>query len=73
MLRSRGADESNFELLMTQILQGVGGGIAALSIQVSAQASVPHADVAMVTAVVLLVTEFGAAGGGAIGQISPSH
>ncbi|KAJ7087878.1 major facilitator superfamily domain-containing protein, partial [Mycena epipterygia] len=66
MLHSRGANGSNFELLMTQILQGVGGGIAALSIQVSAQASVPHGDVAMVTAVVLLITEFGAAGGGAI-------
>ncbi|KAJ6630603.1 drug:h+ antiporter [Mycena sp. CBHHK59/15] len=66
MLHSRGVDGSNFELLMTQVLQGIGGGIAALSIQVSAQASVPHGDVAMVTAVVLLITEFGAAGGGAI-------
>ncbi|KAJ7174007.1 major facilitator superfamily domain-containing protein [Mycena crocata] len=66
MFRSRGADGSNFEFLMTQVLQGVGGGIAALAIQVSAQASVPHGDVAMVTAVVLLITEFGAAGGGAI-------
>ncbi|KAJ7510037.1 major facilitator superfamily domain-containing protein [Mycena galericulata] len=66
MLRSRGADGSTFELLMTQVLQGIGGGIAALSIQVSAQASVPHQDVAMVTAVVLLITEIGAAGGGAI-------
>ncbi|KAJ7097775.1 drug:h+ antiporter [Mycena belliarum] len=66
MLHSRGADGSTFELLMTQVLQGIGGGIAALSIQVSAQASVPHVDVAMVTALVLLVTEFGAAGGGAI-------
>ncbi|KAJ7273294.1 hypothetical protein C8J57DRAFT_1506822 [Mycena rebaudengoi] len=51
MLRSRGADGSNFELLLTQVLQGMG---------------VPHGDVAMVTAVVLLFTEFGAAGGGAI-------
>ncbi|KAJ7709746.1 major facilitator superfamily domain-containing protein [Mycena rosella] len=66
MLRSRGADGSNFELLMTQVLQGAGGGVAALAMQVSSQASVPHVDVAMVTAVVLLVTEFGAAGGGAI-------
>ncbi|KAJ7685349.1 drug:h+ antiporter [Mycena polygramma] len=66
MLHSRGADGSNIELLLTQVLQGIGGGIAALSIQVSSQASVLHGDVAMVTAVVLLVTEFGAAGGGAI-------
>jgi hypothetical protein len=67
MLHSRGADGSNFELVMTQILQGIGGGIAGLSIQVSSQAAVVHADVAMVTAVVLLITELGAAGGGAIG------
>ncbi|KAF7363585.1 hypothetical protein MSAN_01015300 [Mycena sanguinolenta] len=66
MLHSRGADASNLELALTQFLQGIGGGIAALSIQVSAQASVLPADVAMVTAVVLLITEFGAAGGGAI-------
>ncbi|KAF8212062.1 major facilitator superfamily domain-containing protein [Mycena galopus ATCC 62051] len=66
MLRSRGTEGSNFELAMTQILQGIGGGIAALSIQVSSQASVIPGDVAMVTAVVLLITEFGAAGGGAI-------
>ncbi|KAJ6597052.1 drug:h+ antiporter [Mycena vulgaris] len=66
MLHSRCAEGSNFELFMTQVLQGVGGGIAALSIQVSAQASVPRSDVAMVTAVVLLIAEFGAAGGGAI-------
>ncbi|KAJ6502389.1 drug:h+ antiporter [Mycena sanguinolenta] len=66
MLHSRGADGSNLELALTQLLQGIGGGIAALSIQVSSQASVLPADVAMVTAVVLLITEFGAAGGGAI-------
>ncbi|KAJ6525618.1 drug:h+ antiporter [Mycena capillaripes] len=66
MLHSRGADGSNFELVVTQVLQGVGGGIAALSIQVGSQASVLHDDVAMVTAVVLLLTECGAAAGGAI-------
>ncbi|KAK7020478.1 major facilitator superfamily domain-containing protein [Favolaschia claudopus] len=66
MLHSRGAEGSNFELAMTQVLQGVGGGIAGLSIQVSSQASVLSGDVAMVTAVVLLITEFGAASGGAI-------
>ncbi|KAJ7271946.1 drug:h+ antiporter [Mycena haematopus] len=66
MLHSRGAEGSDFELALTQVLQGIGGGIAALSIQVSSQASVLRGDVAMVTAVVLLITEFGAAGGGAI-------
>jgi len=67
MIHSRGANASDAEIVMSQILQGMGGGLAAVSAQVSAQASVPHADVAMVTAVVLLVTEIGNAIGGAIG------
>jgi hypothetical protein len=69
MFHSRGPDGSDLALVMTQVLQGIGGGIAALSIQVSSQVSVLHGDVAMVTAVVLLITEFGGAGGGAIGWI----
>ena len=67
MIHSRGANASDAEIVMSQILQGMGGGLAAVSVQVSAQASIPHADVAMVTAVVLLVTEIGSAVGGAIG------
>lgn len=47
---------------MTQVLQGVGGGFAATIIQVSAQARVPHIDVATVTALVLLITEVGNSG-----------
>ncbi|KAF7304956.1 Glycoside hydrolase family 16 protein [Mycena kentingensis (nom. inval.)] len=66
MLRSRGPDGSTFTLILTQVLQGIGGGVAALSIHISSQASVTPSDIAMTTAVVLLITEFGAAGGGAI-------
>ncbi|KAH8118651.1 drug:h+ antiporter [Phellopilus nigrolimitatus] len=66
MVHSRGANASTTEIVWTQILQGLGGGMAAASMQVGAQASVPHVDVAMVTAVVLLVTEIGGAVGGAI-------
>jgi hypothetical protein len=71
MLHSRGPDGSELALVLTQVLQGIaiGGGIAALSIQVSFQVSVIHGDVAMVTAVFLLITEFGGAGGGAISWI----
>ena len=58
----------NAELIWTQILQGFGGGFAAVSSQVGAQASIPHADVAVVTATVLLFTEVGAAIGGALGE-----
>lgn len=68
MIHSRGANASDAEIVWSQLLQGIGGGMAAVTIQVSAQASVPHVDVAMVTAVVLLITEIGGAIGGAIGK-----
>jgi hypothetical protein len=64
MIHSRGANASDAEIVWTQILQGMGGGIAAVASQVGAQASVTHADVAIITAVVLLWTEIG----GSVGQ-----
>ncbi|PPQ72102.1 hypothetical protein CVT26_006880 [Gymnopilus dilepis] len=70
MIHSRGANASDAEIVWTQILQGIGGGFAATTLQVSAQASVPHADVGIVTAVVLLVTEIGGAIGTAIGGLT---
>ncbi|KAI0781782.1 drug:h+ antiporter [Abortiporus biennis] len=66
MIHSRGANSSDAELVWTQILQGMGGGFAAVASQVGAQASVTHADVAIVTAVVLLWTEIGGGVGGAL-------
>lgn len=59
MLRARGADGSTFELVLCQVLQGLGGGFASVATQVSAQAAVPHADVASVTAMTLLLSEVG--------------
>jgi hypothetical protein len=67
MMHSRGANASDAELVWTQILQGLGGGLAAVSAQVGAQASVPHAD-AIITAIVLLLTEIGGAVGNACGE-----
>ncbi|KAG6862553.1 hypothetical protein C0995_000101 [Termitomyces sp. Mi166 len=70
MIHSRGASGSDAELVWTQLLQGIGGGFAAVASQVGAQAAVPHADVAMCTAVVLLITEIGGAiGSGIAGAI----
>ncbi|EKM58957.1 uncharacterized protein PHACADRAFT_25102 [Phanerochaete carnosa HHB-10118-sp] len=66
MIHSRGANASDAEVVWTQILQGFGGGIAAATSQVGAQASVTHADVAIITAVVLLWTEIGGSVGTAI-------
>ncbi|KAK8865789.1 hypothetical protein IAR55_000936 [Kwoniella newhampshirensis] len=66
MLKARSASGNTAELVMCQILQGLGGGFAAISIQVSAQAAVAHVDVATVTAMVLLITEVGNSVGSAI-------
>ena len=68
MIHSRGANASTVELVWTQILQGLGGGFIMVASQVGAQASVPHTDVAMVTATLGLVSEIGGAIGNAIGK-----
>ncbi|CED82571.1 Predicted transporter (major facilitator superfamily) [Phaffia rhodozyma] len=66
MIHSRGGNGSAAELVMTQVLQGMGGGFAAICLQVAAQARVPHVDVATVTALVLLITEVGNSVGSAV-------
>lgn len=66
MIHSRGVHGSTAEIVWTQILQGLGGGFAAVANQVAAQASIPHVDVAIVTAVLLLLTEIGGGVGSAI-------
>ncbi|BGP11691.1 hypothetical protein JCM10049v2_007611 [Rhodotorula toruloides] len=66
MIHSKGAHGSTAELVIVQVLQGLGGGIASASTQLLAQASVPHQDVATVTAFVLLFAEIGNAVGTAI-------
>ncbi|KAI0354154.1 drug:h+ antiporter [Trametes cingulata] len=66
MIHSRGANSSDAEIVWTQLLQGIGGGFASVCSQVGAQASVPHVDVAVVTAVVLLWTEIGGSIGSAV-------
>ncbi|KAL8284197.1 hypothetical protein RQP46_004946 [Phenoliferia psychrophenolica] len=59
MIKSRGAHGSTGFLVITQVLQGMGGGIASCSCQLLAQASVPHQDLSTVTAFVLLFAEIG--------------
>ena len=65
-LRARSPTGTPTELVLCQILQGIGGGFSAISIQVSAQASVAHADVATITAMVLLISEIGNSVGSAM-------
>ena len=42
MIHARGALGSTAELVMCQVLQGIGGGFAAIIIQAAAQARVAH-------------------------------
>jgi len=66
MIYTKGAHGSTAGLVFGQLLQGIGGGFASASTQVLAQASVPHQDVATVTALVLLLAEIGNAVGSAM-------
>jgi hypothetical protein len=56
MLHARSSNGSVYSLVLCQILQGMGGGFAAIS----------HVDVATVTAMVLLLTEVGNSVGSAV-------
>lgn len=67
MFKYRSTTASTVQAVFPQVLQGLGGGIMGVTLQVAAQVSVPHQDVAMVTAFVLLLTEIGGACGSAIG------
>lgn len=71
MIKSKGAHGTTAELVIVQVIQGMGGGIASASTQLLAQASVPHQDVATVTAFVLLFAEIGNAVGESILPATP--
>ena len=66
MVRYRTPDSTTAQVVIPQILQGLGGGFLGILLQVTAQVNVPHQDVAMVTAFVLLLTEIGGAVGSAV-------
>ncbi|TFK63849.1 MFS general substrate transporter [Pluteus cervinus] len=67
MIHSHGAgDGSDQEVVASQILQGIGSGFASIAALVGAQASVPHINVAMVTAIVLLASQAGSVMGAGI-------
>ncbi len=65
MVRYRTAEDPTYMLVLCQLLQGIGGGSIAITMQVAVQVTVRHADVAIVTALELLTTEIGAAIGSA--------
>ena len=66
MIHFRALGHSAAMLVLCQVLQGVGGGSIAVTMQVAVQVAVPPARVAVVTAFELLTTEVGAAFGSAL-------
>ncbi|KAJ9474585.1 Siderophore iron transporter 1 [Pseudozyma hubeiensis] len=66
MIKYRSAGSSNVQAVFPQVLQGMGGGFLGITLQVAAQVSVRHQDVATVTAYFLLLTEMGGACGNAL-------
>ncbi|WFC95640.1 hypothetical protein MBRA1_002292 [Malassezia brasiliensis] len=65
MIHYRTLGHTAATLVLCQVLQGIGGGSVAVTMQVAVQVAVPPARVALVTAFELLTTEVGAAFGSA--------
>ncbi|CAG8054881.1 unnamed protein product [Penicillium olsonii] len=66
MLTCRGEGASQFQVLGTQIIVGIGGGLVNVPVQLGVQASASHQDVAAATAMFLTSMEMGGAVGAAI-------
>ncbi|BGP33078.1 hypothetical protein JCM10296v2_004867 [Rhodotorula toruloides] len=66
MMRSRNLDGSTFELVLSQLIGGVGGGFTTIAVQTGCQSVVGHQDVAIATAIFLTITQVGGAVGGSI-------
>ncbi|GAA5968346.1 hypothetical protein JCM21900_000981 [Sporobolomyces salmonicolor] len=66
MMRSRNLNGSTFELVMSQLIGGVGGGFTTIAAQIGCQAVVGHQDVGIATAIFLTITQIGGAVGGSL-------
>lgn len=66
MIRYRSQSASTAQIVGTQIVVGIGGGMVNVPAQLGVQASVEHADVAAATAVFLTIVEIGGAVGSAV-------
>ncbi|KAI2768350.1 hypothetical protein DTO012A8_6451 [Penicillium roqueforti] len=66
MLMCRGEGASHFQVLGTQIMVGIGGGLVNVPVQLGVQASASHQEVAAATAMFLTSMEMGGAVGAAI-------
>ena len=66
MIRYRVEGSSTSQIVGTQIVVGIGGGMLNVPAQLGVQASVSHGDVAAATAIYLTIVEIGGAVGSAI-------
>lgn len=66
MMRSRNLNGSTFELVLSQLIGGVGGGFTTIAAQIGCQSVVGHQDVGIATAIFLTITQIGGAVGGAL-------
>lgn len=65
-MRARRLESTNFELLASQLIAGIGGGFSTIAAQTGVQSVVSHQDVGIATAIFLTITQIGGAAGGAI-------
>ena len=66
MLRLRGANNSEAELFIVQLIQGVGSGIIQTCLLVPAQISVRHAEMPQITALLICMSFLGSSVGSCI-------
>lgn len=66
LIRYRVQGSSTSQIVGTQIIMGIGGGLINVPAQLGVQASVAHQDVATATAIFLTIVEVGGAVGSAI-------
>ncbi|KUJ12625.1 MFS general substrate transporter [Mollisia scopiformis] len=66
MLRLRGAENSIGELVVVQLIQGIGSGIIQTSVFVGAQIQVPHSQLAQMTALIICFSFLGSSIGACI-------
>lgn len=66
MTRTRNLDSETWEVVLSQILGGIGGGLSTIAAQIGVQSVVGHQDVGMATAIFLTITQIGGAVGALI-------
>ncbi|CAZ82313.1 unnamed protein product [Tuber melanosporum] len=73
MLRYRNIDSSNAQIIWTQIIVGIGGGMLNVPAQLGVQAASLHQEVAAATALFLTIVSIGGAVGSAVSGAIWSH